>query len=219
MADKERYVKVLKDHNLQALFEPVTLADILLAVHHTPVEVSGLAQVTFEGNTFTFRNEPEIFEQHCSMGFTDFDIKTYHDWHAGMLKEKKINELQSMRLWWHSHVWGYASFSTIDTGTMNQLGRGFDKWWVALVLNKYGEYMLWVNVYRPQRLPALQISEIKLTEPMDKEAFRVLMEERSERMQEILQQKVHTTPEKPFERILEGIFPYKRDESSSWSTL
>lgn len=210
-------MEVDTDHNIMFLFEPETLADVLLAVYHNPVEVSGLAQVSAENDSlYVVKGEPEIFDQECGWAFTDFDIKAYQDWRSKMLKEKRFREFTDMRVWWHSHIWGLAYFSIIDVRTIISLGRGFDEWWVSLVLNKYGEFKLWLNVYRPERRH-FEIEKWSFTRQVKEEEFRSIMLERSERIKRILAERVRLIQEKPYEPMLSGIFrQLKKEDKSFW---
>ncbi|KKU15473.1 MAG: hypothetical protein UX23_C0001G0072 [Parcubacteria group bacterium GW2011_GWB1_45_9] len=197
--------------DIKFLFEPETMADLLLAVHHNPVEISGLAKVQKEnGLLYVVRSEPEIFEQECGMSFTDFDIKTYHSWHSRMLKENYLQEISEMRLWWHSHVWGNVYFSGTDKDTISSFGRGFEEWWASLVLNKYGEFCLWLNT-KPEWEYPFQIDEIGFTREIEMEEFRSIMVERSHGIKTAIEKKVRVKQLALYESIISGLFKPKKE--------
>jgi len=206
-------MKAFPASNVEFLTEPETLADIWLAIYHCRVEISGLARVSkVDDNSYLIGGEPEIFEQTCSYASTDFEIKTYHDWIHKKAKAGNLDFLSEMRLWWHSHVWGHAYFSSTDENTIKSFGASGTEYWVSLVLNKHGEWLMWIN-YRNDWNHPLRITSLRFTRDVSAEKMRQIMIERSEKIKKIVDEKVsiQSVSEEPFERIISGFFHRKKD--------
>ena len=94
--------------------EPLTLADILLAVDLCSIEISGLARVKETEEGLIVFGEPIIFYQKCSLGGTEFDTEALGLWYHEMMRSGCGREINEYRLWWHSHVFSGAYFSGTD---------------------------------------------------------------------------------------------------------
>ena len=133
---------------VKVLIDPVTYADIFLAAQICPVEISGLATVKREGETFHIFGEPIIPDQKCeSNGLeTDFDINAYSRWSYEMVSNAREEELRMAKLWWHSHAYSKVYFSPTDERTISGFGGLFSEWWLHLVVNKKNNYKQVVNI-------------------------------------------------------------------------
>lgn len=190
--------------------EPVVLADVLLAVHKNPVEISGLIKAERNSDLlYTIKEEPLIIEQECSITHTNFTLP-YGHWTQRMMRENPNweKEIKAYRCWFHSHPHGDVYFSTIDQETIEGWNRTIDEWWLSWVLNKRGKMAMRLDIFIPERKTVFPIRRVELTEQAGKEDVRRLMVERSARMDEILQNNVRIVGDegKPFERILKGVF-------------
>lgn len=199
-------------------FEPETLADILLAVYHCPVEISGLARVTKQNDLlYVVSGEPEIFEQECSGGGTDFDIKTYQDWIHQHAKAGNLEYLSEMRLWWHSHVYMRARFSDTDVRTIDYFGMSRTKYWASLVINKEGGFCLWLNI-TPEWSRPFNITrpQINFTRAITEKELHELMTERRERIERIVSERVRIRkPRNPYREIISGFLDEEEKEKKS----
>lgn len=192
------------------IFDPLALADILLAVHVTPVEVSGLGQVEKNGDVYTIKKDLLILEQTCSQVETDF-LPAYFYWTQKMMREGRGPEIDPHRLWWHSHVYGNAFFSVKDRNTIASWGEPGTRqeWWLSLVANKFGNIHVRLDVFRPELMPPIEIENILLTENISKDDFKELMLERKERMIDIVKRNIvfnFRGDNDELDRMLGGLF-------------
>lgn len=194
--------------------EPTALADIFLAIHINPVEVSGLGKVRCSGNLYTIEKEIIVLKQTVSDAHTEFDDEMRGHWLHEMVASGRGEEINEFRLWWHSHVDMGTSFSPRDRDTIeNKL---FDQdlrirtheYWISLVGNKYGQFTMRLDVYKPERLPTIYVDNARFAPEITKEEFRALMLARQDRMTDIMRANVifGDKGKKPFEKILEGVF-------------
>ncbi len=173
------------------LFEPVTYVDIMLAAQCCEIEVSGLAEVKKDANTYTIFGEPIIFEQKCSINGTHLDISAHGKWIDEMCRAGQQEVIKMAKLWWHSHVCAGAYFSDQDRYTIdNVLGGSLDEWWLALVVNKRFEMLLELDIFRPQRLDPIEIETVSFTEKITGDDLRKLLIERRAGMKKIIKGKV-----------------------------
>lgn len=116
------------------------LADILLAIHICPVEVSGLGKVRKISEDEFLIEEVIVFKQSCSRGGTEFDENAYGLFLHELMKEGRGSEINFLRLWWHSHVYSKARWSQTDNANI----RGFDgsDYLISIVGNKYNHLTL-----------------------------------------------------------------------------
>lgn len=173
-------------------FEPETLADIFAAVHLCEVEISGLAKVERTGNKFRVFDDALIFNQSCSLTGTEPDIESLNLWFnetASSGNEFKIKEMESQRLWWHSHVWFEVIFSGTDFRTMKNLLSGFDQWWVVLVANKQNHNCL-ALIEKNDGFMKYEEAPIRLNPGLSTEEFKKLISSRTENIQKIINQRV-----------------------------
>lgn len=187
--------------------EPATLADILLAIELCPVEVSGYAQAKKIGGDFLIFGEPDIAPQTCSLGGTEFDLEAHGLWEREMMLAKRGPEINLYRLWWHSHVGADAVFSATDKEMIASWEGTPAEWWLSFVGNKWGEFSLRLDIYRPRRETTAKLA-IDTTEKIDKEGFRSLMLSRRERVERLISDrvKIKNDDTAPFDRILRGVF-------------
>ena len=188
--------------------EPVVLADVLLAVHKNPAEISGLIKAEKTSDLiYTVKEEPLILEQECGATHTDFTLP-YGHWTQKMMRENPNweKEIKAYRCWFHSHPYGNVFFSEIDKETIASWSGTLDEWWLSWVLNKWGEMEMRLDIFVPARA-IIPIRHIELAGGASKEDIRRLMAARSARMDEILRRNVIIqNDERPFERILAGVF-------------
>jgi hypothetical protein len=189
----------------EVLIDPVALADILLAVALTPVEVSGLGRVERNGRTYSIAPDIVVFRQTCSMGGTQFDETAHANWVHEMMRSGNGELINKHRLWWHSHVYHGSVFSSTDDAQMERLAGTPDEWWLRLVANKYGKFSLCLDKFKPHRQTE-EIKKIGFTSPTGKEHMRGLMLERKERMRREIAEKVVVFEPDQIELILLEIF-------------
>ncbi|MDP3954439.1 MAG: hypothetical protein Q8Q06_03435, partial [bacterium] len=178
------------EKEFRATFEPVTLADIMLAIDICGIEISGFANVEAIRNTFRIYGEAIILEQECSSGGTHLSELGRHKWELEMARSEKFKEIGRAKLWWHSHVFMPAEFSSIDTDTMRGFANSEDEFWLALVINKHREFKLWLNIYRPISRLFINIDNIEIEGNPTPREFKELLETRREIMREIIKDKV-----------------------------
>ncbi|OHB21391.1 MAG: hypothetical protein A2939_03645 [Parcubacteria group bacterium RIFCSPLOWO2_01_FULL_48_18] len=199
-----------REHNdvPQACINPLTLADLLLAVHLCPTEVSGLGFVEKTGNVYTITGEPVIFRQVCSYSRTEFDPVAHGKWTQEMMREGRGPLINKYRLWWHSHVYFESRFSKTDNETIESWSSiPLNEWWMSLVLNKRGSMNLRLDVFKPVRQPPFLFEGLAFTDPATKRDILHLMRERENHIQSVIEQNIVYDPfEKLFDYILDGIF-------------
>ncbi|GEM_PF-4574968 len=166
------------------------LADILLAIHICPVEISGLGRVRKINEEEFLIEEVIVFKQSCSRGGTEFDENAYGFFLHTVMKEGRGSEINSLRLWWHSHVYSRARWSRIDNGNIRSF-EGSD-YIISIVGNKYNDLTV-----RFDRFGADKISLDGLGIFCD-DIFRIkaLMSERFDRMKKYVSENVTIVEEK-----------------------
>lgn len=173
-------------------FEPEVLADIFIAAHLCEVEISGLAKVERLGRKFKVSGSSLIFHQSCSLSKTEPDIESLNMWFnnvASSGNESEIKEMESQRLWWHSHVWYRVIFSGTDFGTMKKLLSGFDQWWLVLVVNKANQSCL-ALIEKNGGFMKYEEAPINLNPKITEKEFRELMNTRKNTIQNLIDQRV-----------------------------
>jgi hypothetical protein len=186
------------------LIEPVTLADILLAIDICPVEISGLARAKQKDGAFLVYGEPEVFFQTCSLGGTEFDMEAQGRWNHMMMSSGRGAEINEFRLWWHSHVFALSAFSATDKELIESWAESSAAWWMSFVGNKFGDMDFRVDTFGKRRCtihPA-----VRCTETLPKETLRALMVSRASRMKKIVDERVKFGGKEAFEKILAGVY-------------
>ena len=176
-------------------FEPEVLADIFVAAHLCEVEISGLAKVERQGRKFKVSGSSLIFHQSCSLARTEPDIESLNMWFnnvASSGNEPEINDMESQRLWWHSHVWYKVIFSGTDFGTMKNLLSGFDSWWLVLVVNKANQSCL-ALIEKNGGFMKYEEAPIMLDPKITEREFKELMNTRKNTIQGLINQRVLIT--------------------------
>ena len=194
----------MKNIGKQIEIEPVTLADILLAIELCPVEISGFARVRETEDCFSIYDEPEVFKQKCGMSGTEFDLEALGAWNHIMMKSGNGHEINDYRLWWHSHVFSPAYFSGTDRRQIESWEDGRAPWWISLVGNKHGKLTFRIDFYGEER--ATTNPEVRCTEPINRKELQTLMLSRKLRMAEIIRERVVFDDRAAFEHILDGVF-------------
>ncbi|MDO8516352.1 MAG: hypothetical protein Q7S28_03820 [bacterium] len=197
--------------------DPIVLSDILLAVALTPIEISGYGRIVRNGNILSIVPELAIFEQQGSMGGTEFSGEleslnqaSVSSWQKEMMLSGQGELINQYRLWWHSHVYHPAVFSSTDDAMMELLAEETsDAWWLRLVANKYGRVSVSIDQFKPYR-ETIKNVELRSSHPITKRSLETLMHERHERMQRIIEEKVTVLDHDPIEMILSE-FPDERD--------
>jgi hypothetical protein len=193
------------------IFEPKTLADIILAIEICPVEISGLAQAELrEGNIVVF-GDALIFPQTCAVSGTDFDESAYGNWRNSMMREGRSGEKDRYtNFWWHSHVFAPTYWSGTDKDNIERwITAPLQSWLLSLVGNKYGSLRIRLDAKNSDEVVQdVEIQNLDFTEPIGKEGLRALMVEREAALRQIVadQVRVAEDPKEPFERILRGMF-------------
>lgn len=187
---------MVNSEDLSIEFESQTLADIFLAVSLCEVEISGLAKVTRDGHRFKVFDGALIFKQTCSLARTEPNIESLNLWFNNIASsgdQERIQEMESYKLWWHSHVWFEVYFSDTDHRTMRNLLSGFDKWWLVFVANKRNKSRL-ALVEMMDGLFKYEEAHIKLNPEITQKEFMELMSSREEAIRQAIKQRVQIFP-------------------------
>src|SRR3989344_8798416 len=129
---------------IEVFFEPAALANIFLAIHISPVEISGVGKVRHEGNIYTIEDNIAIFKQAVSGVHTVFDDDMRGHWLHEMVAAGRGAGINNFRLWGHSHVNMPARFSGTDHETIDEklfdqnLKVASHEYWISFVGNKQG---------------------------------------------------------------------------------
>lgn len=188
-------------------WEPKTFADIWLAIALCPIEVSGLAKVRKEGTVYTVYDDVIIPEQICSASNTEFDDVEYDKWCRELIETGLGESLNEYRLWWHSHITGEVSPSPTDKENISRWSHC--DWWLSFIGNKFGDWLVRIDIFQPERLKPCYNPSQSFTERIGKSSFRALMHEREKRINELINRRVHEDSrsiKRSCERILLGIF-------------
>lgn len=185
--------------NLHIEFEPEILADIILATHLCEVEISGLATVERNGRSFKVSGNALILNQTCSPVRTEPDIESLNLWFNAVASsgdEEKIKNMESQRLWWHSHVWYEVIFSGQDLRTMKNLLGGFDEWWLVFVANKKNQSCL-ALIEKNGGYMSYEEAPIILNPEMTDREFRHLIDSKKSAIQKLITERVIITRDEP----------------------
>ena len=106
--------------------------------------------------------------------------------------------MNTKRLWWHSHVWGKARFSSIDVGYIEEFGGDtllpFNPYLISIVGNKRGHLTTRLDIFKPEHT----IEYARQLPPSDASFTRVmfydLYHERMPRMQKLVSDMVTIKP-------------------------
>ena len=178
------------------LFEPKIFTDIILAALACDVEVSGLAKIQRDNNTYHVYGNPVIYDQYCSVIETSFNIEAQHYWIQNMVTRGRGNELSKYRLWWHSHAWSDVYLSHTDRRTIDQVFANNFDWLLAVVVNKRMDVYVELNIFQPIRLAPIPISEFSFTKRFTSECFRNMLQKRSSRIGKIVSSRVSLISER-----------------------
>lgn len=114
---------------------------------HCDKEISGLGKVKYINDKLVIY-DAEIFKQKVSDIHSTLDV----DILAIFLNEKLVKKenIKDYKVWWHSHAGMKAYFSPVDEKTIDQ-STEFD-YLVSIVMNKYEENEIRLDIFRPTRL-------------------------------------------------------------------
>lgn len=181
---------------------PTAYADLILAIDICPVEISGLGKVEVYGEEKRIV-ETFLFPQKCTLYGTEldnFDLGSIERYWSNLMRQGRGEEINNLRLWWHSHVYGRTIFSIIDRDNIERLGCGAaneitaNPWWISIVGNKRRGFGVRLDFFWPRREIwqnlSLRLAAGSLAE------VRLLYLERRERMEGLIREMVELiTPE------------------------
>lgn len=162
-----------------------------LYIDEVSSEVSGLGTVEILGKDNFLITDVFLFRQECTDIRTELssaDIAKFL-----VMAEKEGRDSSLVKLWWHSHVDMPVFWSNEDEGTAGKFANGF---MISLVTNKHRKYLCRLDMYKPFRLIADNLS------------FQVLLEANDalrEKIKREVAEKVHIKKRKL------GIFDKKND--------
>ncbi len=194
---------------------PSARVDIALAYALCPVEISGIGEVENTGNSYRI-SEVILFPQECYLEHTTFDREAFGRY-AHNLNQKRVTTrspsgMNTKRLWWHSHVWGKARFSSIDIDYIEQFGADtllpFNPYLISIVGNKQGHLTTCLTIFKPERtwecVRELPLSDASFTRAMLYDLYR----ERMPRMHKLISDMVTIKPLPLYKKV-------ERDKLSS----
>ncbi|MDO4611925.1 MAG: hypothetical protein Q4B29_00460 [Candidatus Saccharibacteria bacterium] len=121
-----------------------------------PNEVTGIGILETVPNTTgcvqAFRvSEVRIAPQRTSNGYCEFEDEALHGVLLDLIEEGRTEDLEKLRLRWHSHGAGSVFFSTVDVKDIEE--NTLDAAWiVSLVINTKGEFTARLDLYQPFRI-------------------------------------------------------------------
>lgn len=149
-----RYMRPAHRFIPQLLIRPEALTDLQLAIDLCPVEISGVGTVAIENGRRVI-TEIILFPQKCSWGGTEFDPEAFTQYQSDLVYAKRDAEINTTRVWWHSHVRSIAEFSSIDLRYIYEWGKhaGTDHnpWLISIVGNKHGDLTTRLDIFHPTR--------------------------------------------------------------------
>lgn len=107
-------------------------------------EISGLGRVRFESNC-AYVEDVFIFEQRSSTVDTELDTASIHRFIEDMISRGE--DIDDVRLWWHSHASVDTFFSTTDMRTIDGLSSMGPL--VSIVVNKRRDIIARLDVRQP----------------------------------------------------------------------
>jgi len=197
---------------------PEARVDISLAIDLCPVEISGIGEVAYDRDSTYHITETILFPQECYFSYTTFDQMAFERY-ADELNRKRVatrgpSGMNTKRLWWHSHVWGRARFSSIDRRYMATVGGDallpYSPYLISIVGNKYGMLTTRLDVFKP--VHRTEYTRLPLSDPSYTPAMlRDLYQERRPRMQKLIDDMVTIQPNDFWSELFERL---ERDEFS-----
>ena len=179
---------------------PEARVDISLAIQLCPVEISGIGEVVCDGDVYHI-SEITVFPQECYHSHTTFDQDAFtryaHELNRRRVQTRAPSGMNKKRLWWHSHVWGTARFSLVDTAYMEKFGADtllpFNPFLISIVGNKFGILTTRLDVFKPQHRTTY--ASLPLSDPAyTREMLIRLYKERMPRMQQVVRDMVTIAP-------------------------
>ncbi|TSC61194.1 MAG: hypothetical protein Greene041614_1164 [Parcubacteria group bacterium Greene0416_14] len=179
--------------------------DIALAIDLCPVEISGIGEVVFEDG-IRHITETILIPQKCFYEYTTFDWEAFLRYSAELNKRRMATRsllgTSTKRLWWHSHVWGQAEFSSKDEAYIEQVDRDallpFDPWFISIVGNKHGVLTTRLDVFRPKSARTTEYTRLPLSDgPYTREMLRDLYYARLPRMKSLIEEMVTISADAP----------------------
>lgn len=127
---------------------PRKIADTLsVYANATVVEVSGLGKVQAVDADTMLVSEVYLLQQKCSFAKTVLDPSA-----LAAFMDEKVNsgeDVEHVRLWWHSHAAMSVCWSGTDDNTCALLSA---QWMVALCINQQDQYIARLEMRRPFNL-------------------------------------------------------------------
>lgn len=115
-------------------------------VQACPTEINGFGYIERAGNTF-FLDEVFILDQVVTMGSADVREEALLQHLCELTSAGE--DAGKMRFQWHSHVNMDVYFSKTDRDTIENYA---GDWMISLVANKFGEYKVRLDVFKPFRV-------------------------------------------------------------------
>lgn len=148
------------------LVTPEAYVDMMIFLSCCPVEISWEGIVEPYGRIDRGEllvKEVIIFEQHCEMAGTKvadeehFDEQAFHKVAGKLMQEGRGEELNKLRLWGHSHVWGLTSFSGTDLDNIERIGKNVgtnpagNPWLISALGTKRTDLVMRLDLFHPVR--------------------------------------------------------------------
>ncbi len=111
------------------------------------MEISGLGLVHLENDDLIV-DDVLLLKQECTSGTTDIDPEELFRLMSEM--SERGEDTGQIKLWWHSHVNMSVFWSGTDEATVD--GFGATGWFLSIVGNKKGEYLVRLDLYDPIRI-------------------------------------------------------------------
>lgn len=150
---KSSSVKILEGvaaaaHSPRIIIELETLQKLKCFIDLCPYEISGLGIVEALGDIFFIKEVfllPQITADNCS--YVELDSKALNRFVYDLVKIGK--DPSQLTFQWHSHAYSPVFFSPTDVKTIQEY---LCDYMISLVINKFGEYRLRFDLFRPCRL-------------------------------------------------------------------
>lgn len=123
-----------------------------------PCEVTGVGllepEADYDGVIRSLKvTEASIVKQKTSGGYCQFAKGALHDAYLDLIEAGRGDEIEKMRLRWHSHGSGSVFFSITDENDIEDNNLNVD-WMVSLIINTNGEAKAAVDFFEPFRVSA-----------------------------------------------------------------
>jgi hypothetical protein len=128
---------------MKVYISPDAMQKLSMYVDEADGEISGLGKVLLD-NKKMFIQDIYLLPQVSGYSDTELDAEAVPQFMMEMIERGE--QMEQIKLWWHSHAKMNVFWSGTDTETSSKFSNG---WMLSLVMNKEGKMLCRLDVYEP----------------------------------------------------------------------